>query len=132
MLTFIHHGRNCPRLLSRSSNFNNRYFRVKKTFSSLILQHETLHSAMKNTDDRNIVILHGLFGSSQNWRTVGRRLGSCMDGNVYGLDLRNHGHSFHDSEMDYSLMAMDVKKWIEYMRFKSVSLIGHSMVRHIS
>ena len=38
-----------------------------------------------------LVILHGLFGSATNWRSVARSL--ATDHEVHALDLRNHGAS---------------------------------------
>ena len=40
-----------------------------------------------------VVILHGLLGSSANWRTIARKLGETH--RVYAPDLRNHGASPH-------------------------------------
>ena len=38
-----------------------------------------------------IIILHGLFGSSQNWRSMAERLADRY--RVFACDLRNHGLS---------------------------------------
>lgn len=39
------------------------------------------------------VILHGLFGSKQNWRSLGKSFASRLQTPVYTLDLLNHGES---------------------------------------
>ena len=53
-----------------------------------------------------VLILHGLFGSSRNWRSVSKRLAEkCR---VYAVDQRNHGKSTHANEFDYSALADDV------------------------
>ena len=39
-----------------------------------------------------LIILHGLFGASDNWLTLGRRF--AENHKVYLIDQRNHGQSF--------------------------------------
>ena len=41
-------------------------------------------------EGRPLVILHGLFGSSDNWMSVTKEL--ALKYKVYVLDARNHGH----------------------------------------
>ncbi|THC90757.1 hypothetical protein EYZ11_009781 [Aspergillus tanneri] len=59
-----------------------------------------------------IVFLHGLFGSKQNNRSISKALARDLKRQVFTLDLRNHGHSFHAEEHNYSVMAEDVTKFI--------------------
>jgi len=72
-----------------------------------------------------IVILHGLFGSSQNWAGMGRRLVS--QGTVYALDLRNHGDSPHSAAHTLSDSMDDLHEWVAARAQGPVRLIGHSM-----
>jgi esterase len=72
-----------------------------------------------------LVILHGLFGSADNWQTVGKRL--AADFHVHALDLRNHGRSPHAPDMDYTLMAADVVEFLDSRNLRSASLLGHSL-----
>ena len=72
-----------------------------------------------------LLILHGLFGSSRNWQSLARQYAEHFD--VISVDLRNHGQSFHAAEMDYAVMAEDVKQLIETLQLQSVRMIGHSM-----
>ncbi|CAM9926658.1 unnamed protein product [Chrysoparadoxa australica] len=72
-----------------------------------------------------IFVLHGVFGSSDNWQTVGKNLSENFT--VYLIDLRNHGQSPHDSEMNYPAMAGDVLELIKDEKLDIVSIIGHSM-----
>ena len=58
-----------------------------------------------------VVILHGLFGSSTNWRSVARALAPRY--RVICVDLRNHGNSPWADSMDYLEMADDVRALIE-------------------
>ena len=74
-----------------------------------------------------LVILHGLYGSRQNWRSLARNLATSLDRDVYPLDLRNHGQSPHARECDYSHMADDVRHFIQQKSLGSVALLGHSM-----
>lgn len=72
-----------------------------------------------------LVILHGLFGTSDNWQTLGKSFSENYK--VYLVDLRNHGHSPHSPEMDYWLMADDVKKLFDAEKISNAILMGHSM-----
>ena len=72
-----------------------------------------------------ILILHGLFGSAQNWTGMGRRLVSR--GTVYALDLRNHGESPHAPTHTLSDCVGDLQEWVAAHAREPVRLIGHSM-----
>lgn len=72
-----------------------------------------------------IIIMHGVFGSLDNWLTVGKKLADNFT--VYLLDLRNHGDSFHDKEFTYEAMANDLRNFIETEKIESPVVIGHSM-----
>lgn len=72
-----------------------------------------------------LLILHGLFGSSTNWRSVARRLSA--ERRVICADLRNHGASPWSETMDYVAMAGDVARLIERLGLRRPSLMGHSM-----
>jgi len=72
-----------------------------------------------------LVLLHGLFGSGDNWFGVAPKLAEKF--HVFAPDLRNHGHSPHHAEMDYPLMAADVEKFFAAQKIKSARVIGHSM-----
>ena len=73
-----------------------------------------------------MLILHGLFGQSDNWNTLAKHLGEtgfC----VYAIDLRNHGLSPHSYEMNYQAMGDDILELINAERLDNVVLMGHSM-----
>ncbi len=72
-----------------------------------------------------ILILHGLFGMSDNWLSFARRLEK--DYRLFLLDLRNHGRSPHSAEMNYDVMAEDVSTFIRETVGTACSLVGHSM-----
>jgi len=72
-----------------------------------------------------LIILHGLLGSSDNFHSINQELSANLK--VFALDLRNHGRSPHDLEMDYPLMAQDVKEFIEGQGLTDAFVLGHSM-----
>jgi len=73
----------------------------------------------------DLVILHGLFGSGNNWRSFAKKL--SKDFRISLVDLRNHGKSPHSLEMDYVVMLEDVLVFLEKKTAGSVSILGHSM-----
>ncbi len=74
---------------------------------------------------RPIVLLHGLFGSGDNLRTVASNL--AIDHTVWLPDARNHGDSPHTSEMSYDLMAKDLWDFFQENQIPRASIVGHSM-----
>jgi esterase len=72
-----------------------------------------------------LVLLHGIFGSSDNWLTQARMLSNRY--HTYALDLRNHGQSPHDERFDYPAMVADVLEFIETQKLQDPVVIGHSM-----
>ena len=80
-----------------------------------------------------VVILHGLFGSSQNWAGIGRRLAAVSGGSglprgsLYALDLRNHGDSPHAPTHSLRDCVEDLRDWTMAHASGPLRLIGHSM-----
>jgi esterase len=72
-----------------------------------------------------VVILHGLYGLSDNWVTFGRRLSEHYS--VYIPDLRNHGQSPHSKIFDFPSLESDLLEMIEEYGLHDISLIGHSL-----
>jgi pimeloyl-ACP methyl ester carboxylesterase len=72
-----------------------------------------------------LLILHGLFGSSDNWGSLGKKF--AENNLVYLVDLRNHGRSPHSKEMSYDLMADDLLELIQDKNINSPIILGHSM-----
>jgi pimeloyl-ACP methyl ester carboxylesterase len=72
-----------------------------------------------------LIILHGLFGSSDNFLGIAKNLATRF--HVFLLDLRNHGRSPHSDEMDYALMANDVAEFLDSQKLESVNVLGHSL-----
>ena len=72
-----------------------------------------------------LFILHGLFGSSDNWQTLAKQFGKYFT--VYLIDLRNHGHSPHSDEFSYKAMSEDLMELMTDEGQQKISLLGHSM-----
>ena len=72
-----------------------------------------------------VVILHGLFGSSDNFGSIGRTLSSEFD--MVLVDERDHGRSPHTEHITYPLMAEDVHALVTKLGLKDIVLVGHSM-----
>ena len=72
-----------------------------------------------------LIILHGLFGMSDNWLTIGKQLSNLY--HCYILDMRNHGRSPKSTDLNYDDMAEDVYEFLTDFGLRTVSFIGHSM-----
>ncbi len=69
--------------------------------------------------------MHGLFGSGDNWRTIAKNLEA--DYQCIVVDMRNHGRSPHDVEMNFKVMAEDIHELMTVLDIDKTSVIGHSM-----
>ena len=72
-----------------------------------------------------LIILHGLFGMLDNWQSIAKKLADHFL--VILIDQRNHGKSPHSEEIDYELMAGDLKEFMESNWIFNAHLLGHSM-----
>ena len=72
-----------------------------------------------------MVILHGLFGYSDNWQTHAKKLADYYQ--VILVDQRNHGYSDWSDDFNYDLMAEDLKELFDELQLEEVILLGHSM-----
>ena len=72
-----------------------------------------------------IVFLHGLLGSSRNWRSIGKALSARY--HVYALDLPEHGDSPHAEQTSLVQMAAQVGDWIAQNISEKYILCGHSL-----
>ena len=71
------------------------------------------------------LILHGLYGTSDNWVSIARNLSEFFE--VYTIDLRNHGRSPHAPEHSYELMAQDLSEFMVQHKLPKAVILGHSM-----
>lgn len=72
-----------------------------------------------------MVILHGLFGSADNWYSISRELDKEFT--MYLVDQRNHGDSPHSDEWNYAVMAEDLLELVNEEGLDKIYLMGHSM-----
>lgn len=73
----------------------------------------------------NLIILHGLFGSASNFRTLAKQFGEFYT--VHCLDIRNHGSSPHDDDVSLAAMARDITDFMDDHGLDKSHLLGHSM-----
>ncbi len=76
-------------------------------------------------EGRPLIILHGLFGSSDNWMTIAKQFSSYRK--VYLLDQRNHGESPHSDEFTYDAMVEDLLIFLKQNDIIRPDILGHSM-----
>lgn len=76
-------------------------------------------------DGQPLIILHGVFGTSDNLQTFGKQLADKYK--VFLVDERNHGASPHSDEFNYEVMAADLLEFIEKHQLKNPIILGHSM-----
>jgi pimeloyl-ACP methyl ester carboxylesterase len=72
-----------------------------------------------------VIILHGLFGLSDNWLSIGKQLAPMY--RCYLLDMRNHGRSPHSKDLIYEDMVEDIYEFLTDFGLRTVSILGHSM-----
>lgn len=72
-----------------------------------------------------IIILHGLYGSADNWYSIGRELAACHT--VYLIDQRNHGKSPHHPEHNYDVLSHDLFEFMVSQHLNKAVIMGHSM-----
>lgn len=73
----------------------------------------------------HIIIIHGLFGNSDNWHSIANTLSEQYQ--VHCLDLPNHGLSSSLNPITYPAMAKMVYQWILDQSISEAYLLGHSM-----
>lgn len=76
-------------------------------------------------EGKPLMILHGLFGFSDNWQTHAKKLADYF--RVFLVDLRNHGHSPWSNEFSYEIMADDIHILAKKLKLDDFILVGHSM-----
>jgi len=72
-----------------------------------------------------LIILHGLFGSSDNWYSLSKVFAANF--RVFTIDQRNHGQSPHSADHDYKLLTEDLEEFINDQKLDKPIILGHSM-----
>ena len=76
-------------------------------------------------DQGPLCVIPGLFGSKQNWQSIGKALSQSLSRPVIALDMRNHGDSPHTATHTYDDMCRDVDRFVGENGFQNVDLMGH-------
>ncbi len=76
-------------------------------------------------EGKPLIILHGLFGLSDNWVTMAKRISASYK--VYIPDQRNHGRSPHHPTFNYYAMVDDLMDFMDDHKIEKPVLMGHSM-----
>jgi esterase len=79
----------------------------------------------KSGQGKPLIILHGLFGSSDNWFSLAKVFAEHFT--VYLVDQRNHGQSPQSDNFDYKLLTEDLATFILEHHLEKPHIIGHSM-----
>ncbi|NOZ48120.1 MAG: alpha/beta fold hydrolase [Chlorobi bacterium] len=72
-----------------------------------------------------LIIIHGLYGASDNWVSIGKMLASNFE--VFIIDQRNHGRSPHSENHNYKLMKNDLLEFMDEHFIEQAIIMGHSM-----
>lgn len=72
-----------------------------------------------------LLIIHGLFGSSDNWRSMAKYFSKFY--RVISVDLRNHGRSPHSDSQDFASMAEDIHQLCHDLKLDKLHVLGHSL-----
>jgi esterase len=72
-----------------------------------------------------LVILHGLFGSFENWAYISQQLSDEF--RVISVDQRNHGQSPHDPEMNFPALGKDLGDFLDQLQLERANVLGHSL-----
>ena len=73
-----------------------------------------------------LIILHGIFGISDNWVSFGKAVAD-LGFEVFILDQRNHGQSPHHYAFNYYALTEDLLEFIEQQQIQDPIILGHSM-----
>jgi len=79
----------------------------------------------QNGTGTNLLLIHGLFGSLENLNMVAKGLADNFC--ITNIDVRNHGHSFHERNMNYPDLAQDVIDTLDHLAIDNTAILGHSM-----
>lgn len=85
----------------------------------------SLHYQIAGKGGAPLLLIHGLFGSADNWRRIAKQLSKTRQ--VVSVDLRNHGRSFQHPQQNYQLMAADIAEVLVELGIDKVDLLGHSI-----
>ncbi|KAL5277174.1 hypothetical protein ACFFRR_002412 [Megaselia abdita] len=111
--------------LSRFSSFSVKI----NAFRSYASQKMAFNVYGSSEEAPPLIVMHGLFGSKQNWRGIGKALEVKLSPKrkIYAVDARNHGESFHSPEHNYAAISNDIKEFLKQEGIPKAAVMGHSM-----
>ncbi len=95
------------------------------TLTSTSLIKSSLLNFQQQGSGDHLILIHGLFGSLENLNMVAK--GLVENYRVTNIDVRNHGASFHQNNMDYNELAQDVINVLDHLGIDKTHILGHSM-----
>ena len=84
-----------------------------------------LYSKIYGDKGQDLIVIHGLFGMSDNWNSLGKQFAKYCK--VHLIDLRNHGRSPHAEDFNYKVMCEDVLEYMDDHNIQKPILLGHSL-----
>ena len=84
-----------------------------------------LYSKIYGDKVQDLIFIHGLFGMSDNWNSLGNKFSKYCK--VHLIDLRNHGRSPHSTDFDYKVMCEDILEYMEDNNIINPIILGHSL-----
>jgi esterase len=84
-----------------------------------------LYSKIYGDKGQDLIVIHGLFGMSDNWNTLGKKFSKYCK--VHLIDLRNHGRSPHSTDFNYDVMCEDLVEYMQYNTIVNPIILGHSL-----
>ena len=85
-----------------------------------------LHSNIIGDYGKDLLILHGFLGMSDNWKSNAKQWAS-LGYRVNLIDQRNHGRSFWSSDFTYPILAKDIVDYCSHHQLEKVRVLGNSM-----
>ena len=84
-----------------------------------------LYSKIYGNKGQDLIIIHGLFGMSDNWNTLGKKFSKYCKTHL--IDLRNHGRSPHSNDFNYEVMCEDILEYMDDNNIVDPIILGHSL-----
>lgn len=81
------------------------------------------HSSLK----KSWLFLHGILGSSKNFRTITKNKKISNNNDIYIPDLRNHGEAPHSDDNSIEANSEDIIRFLDDNNLETVNILGHSL-----
>lgn len=113
---------------SKLKNFSTNNLKFNKS-ETVKLSYNSYETTNTKTESHPLVVMHGLFGSKQNWKSLCKAIQQKSNPyrKVIAVDARNHGESPHTDQHSYELMAEDIHDLLKELNIPKATIMGHSM-----